>query len=196
MVGLRFTDLQSRPTEFLDFTSLTLDECQPLVPPFEAAFHAHMRAWRLDGKRRTARRFTGYQNCPLPTPEGRLLFILACVKTSSLPSGPGTPVQYGAEHSQSVAPRPLARAAGGTARPRRCLTHSLTALAQRLGASEANAAFSVTLVEAASMRSASPRQPRIPYRLGASCCRIWASWRSRCPRRSSSCRPSNHAVRS
>jgi hypothetical protein len=57
MAGLRFTDLQSRPTEFLDFTSLTLDEFQQLVPPFEAAFHARMTAWRLDGKPRTARRF-------------------------------------------------------------------------------------------------------------------------------------------
>src|SRR5213596_2515950 len=75
MAGLRFTDLQSRPMEFLDFTSLTLDEFQQLVPPFEAAFHARMTAWRMDGKPRTARRFTVYQNCPLPTPEDRLLFI-------------------------------------------------------------------------------------------------------------------------
>ena len=35
MAGLRFPDLQSRPTEFLDFTSLTLDEFQQLVPPFD-----------------------------------------------------------------------------------------------------------------------------------------------------------------
>jgi len=42
--------MQSRPVEFLDFTSLTLDEFQQLVPPFEAAFQAHMAAWRLDGK--------------------------------------------------------------------------------------------------------------------------------------------------
>ena len=42
MAGLRFTELQSRPMEFLDFTSLTLDEFQQLVPPFEAAFHARM----------------------------------------------------------------------------------------------------------------------------------------------------------
>ena len=42
MAGLRFTDLQSRPTEFLDFTSVTLDEFQQLVPPFEAAFQAHI----------------------------------------------------------------------------------------------------------------------------------------------------------
>jgi hypothetical protein len=44
MAGIRFTDLQARPTEFLDFTSLTLDEFQQLVPPFEAAFQAHMVA--------------------------------------------------------------------------------------------------------------------------------------------------------
>ena len=40
MAHLRFTDVQDRPTEFLDFTSLTLDEFQLLVPPFEAAFQA------------------------------------------------------------------------------------------------------------------------------------------------------------
>ena len=84
MAHVQFTDMQSRPMEFLDLTSLTLDEFQQLVPPFEAAFHAHMAAWRLDGKPRTARRFSVYNNCPLPTPEDRLLFILAYVKTYSL----------------------------------------------------------------------------------------------------------------
>ena len=77
MASVRFSDLQSRPTEFLDFTSLTVDEFQQLVLPFEAAFQAHMAAWRLDGKPRTVRRFTVYENCPLPSPEDRLLFILA-----------------------------------------------------------------------------------------------------------------------
>jgi hypothetical protein len=84
MAGLRFTDLQSRPTEFLDFTSLTLDEFQQLVPPFEAAFHARMTAWCLDEKPRTARQFTVYENCPFQTPEDRLLFILASLKTYAL----------------------------------------------------------------------------------------------------------------
>src|SRR6266568_2054416 len=84
MAGLRFTQLQSRPTEFLDFTSVTLEEFQTLVPPFKAAFQAPMAAWRLDGKPRTARRFTVYPNCPLPTPEDRLLFILAYIKTYAL----------------------------------------------------------------------------------------------------------------
>jgi hypothetical protein len=71
MAGVRFTELQSRPMEFLDFTSVTLDEFQQLVPPFETAFQCYMAVWRMDGKRRTARRFTVYQNCPLPTPEDR-----------------------------------------------------------------------------------------------------------------------------
>src|SRR5919108_1355721 len=81
MASVRFADLQSRPTEFLDFTSLTLEEFQQLVPPFEAAFQAQMAAWRLDGKPRTARRYTTYTNCPLPTPEDRLLCILVYLKT-------------------------------------------------------------------------------------------------------------------
>src|SRR6266496_14866 len=84
MAHVRFADLQSRPTEFLDFTSLTLAEFQQLVPPFEAAFQARMAAWRLDGKPRTARRFTVYENCPLRTPEDRLFFLLTYVKTYAL----------------------------------------------------------------------------------------------------------------
>ena len=84
MAGVRFADLQSRPTEFLDLTSVTLEEFQQLVPPFEAAFHARMAAWRMDGKPRTARRFTVYKNCPLATPEDRLLFILVYIKTFTL----------------------------------------------------------------------------------------------------------------
>src|SRR6059058_2721093 len=84
MAGLRFIDMQSRPTEFLDLTSLTLEEFQILLPPFEAAFQAHMAAWRLDGTPRTARRFAVYQNCPLPTPEDRLFFLRTYLKTSTL----------------------------------------------------------------------------------------------------------------
>jgi hypothetical protein len=35
MGGLRFTEIQPRPTEVVDLTSLTLEEFQRLVPPFE-----------------------------------------------------------------------------------------------------------------------------------------------------------------
>jgi hypothetical protein len=84
MAGVRFSDVQSRPMEFLDLTSLTLDEFEQLIPPFEAAFQAHMARWRLDGKPRTSRQFSVYKNCPLPTPEDRLFFLLTYLKTYSL----------------------------------------------------------------------------------------------------------------
>jgi len=76
--------VQAHPAEFLDVTSVTLEELQVLVSPFEAAFHAPMAAWRLDGTPRMARQFPVYHNCPLPTPQDRLLFIVASVKTYAL----------------------------------------------------------------------------------------------------------------
>jgi DDE superfamily endonuclease len=81
MTGIRFADVQARPAEFLNLTSLTLEEFEVLVAPFEAAFQDHMAAWRLDGKPRTARRFTVYRTCPLATPEDRLFFLLTYLKT-------------------------------------------------------------------------------------------------------------------
>jgi hypothetical protein len=42
MGTLRFADIQTRPTEVLDLTSLTVEEFRELVLPFEAAFQAHM----------------------------------------------------------------------------------------------------------------------------------------------------------
>ena len=148
MASVRFTDVQARPTEFLDLTSLTLDEFQQLVPPFEAAFHAHMRAWRLDGKPRTARQFSVYKNCPLPTPEDRLLFILAYVKTYSLQVVQGRLFGMGQSKANQwihvLLPALLAALRTLGDAPAR----SLTALAQRLGVSEADMTTMVTpLVE-------------------------------------------------
>jgi len=157
MAGLRFTELQSRPIEFLDFTSVTLDEFQQLVPPFEAAFHARMAAWRMDGKPRTARRFTVYKNCPLPTPEDRLLFILVYLKTYTLQVVHGRlfgMVQGKANqwiHVLLPALLTALRTLGDA--PAR----SLTALAQRLGVSEADAATVVaSLEEAAAPEGVAP----------------------------------------
>ena len=57
-------------------------DCEAVpCPPFEDAFQSRMAVWRMDGKPRTARRFSVYQNCPLPTPEDRLFFILTSLKT-------------------------------------------------------------------------------------------------------------------
>src|SRR5215831_2084129 len=77
---LRYRDIPTHTTEVLDLTSLTVDEFAVLVPPFEAAFLAYMAEWTLHGRRQQARRYTTYTNCPLPTPEDRLLFILVYLK--------------------------------------------------------------------------------------------------------------------
>ena len=84
MAAIRFVDVQARPIEFLDLTSLTLDEFEQLIEPFEEAFQAHMALWRLDGKPRASRQFAVYKNCPLPTPQDRLFFLLTYLKTYSL----------------------------------------------------------------------------------------------------------------
>jgi Helix-turn-helix of DDE superfamily endonuclease len=153
--------------EFLDFTSVTLDEFQQLVPPIEAAFHARMAAWRMDGKPRTARRFTVYKNCPLPTPEDRLLFILVYLKTYALQVVHGR--LFGMVQGKAnqwihvLLPALLAalRALGDA--PAR----SLTALAQRLGVSEADVApLAAPLAEdptpMASGPATTPTSPLLP----------------------------------
>jgi hypothetical protein len=84
MPPLRYIDIVDRATDVLDMTRLTVEEFALVVPLLEAAFQAHMAEWRLDGKPRTARRYTTYKNCPLPTPEERLLCILVYLKTTPL----------------------------------------------------------------------------------------------------------------
>ena len=98
-----------------------------------------MAHWRLDGQPRTARRYATYMNCPLPTPEDRLLFILVYLKTYPLRWYRGgysgwsqaRPIN-GFMSSWWCCRQPCARW-GGSSR-------SLTELAQRIGVAEANAA--------------------------------------------------------
>jgi Helix-turn-helix of DDE superfamily endonuclease len=149
MGSLRFSDLQTHPTDVLDLTSLTVDEFQPLVPPFEAAFQAHMAAWRLDGQPRTARQFSVYKNCPLPTPEDRLFFLLTYLKTYALQVVQGRLFGMGQSKANQwmhvLLPALLAALRTLGDAPAR----SLTALAQRLGVSEADAATVVAPLEEA-----------------------------------------------
>ena len=162
MGSLRFADLQTRPTEVLDLTSLTLDEFQRLVPPFEAAFQAHMAEWRLDGQPRTARRYTTYQNCPLPTPEDRLLFILVYLKTYPLQVVQGRLFGMGQSkahqwiHVLLVVLQATLRALGDAP------SRSLAELAKRLGVAEAEAAALVVPPEGCRRRSAARTGARLP----------------------------------
>src|SRR6267378_2941748 len=102
-----------------------------------------MAAWRLDGKPRTARRFTVYKNCPLPTPEDRLFFILAYVKTYALQVVQGRLFGMGQSkaHQWIHVLLPVLLAALRTLGD--APARSLAALAQRLGVSEAAAAIVV-----------------------------------------------------
>src|SRR5215831_13169277 len=162
MAGLRFADVQSRPTEFLDFTSLTLEEFQQLVPPFEAAFQAHMAAWRFDGTPRTARRFTVYKHCPLPTPEDRLFFLLTYLKTYALQVVHGRlfGMLQGKANQWIHVLLPVLLAALRTLGD--APARSLTALAQRLGVSEADAASVVSALEEEPISVAAAYAPLVP----------------------------------
>src|SRR5262249_5482890 len=99
-----------------------------------------MAIGRLEGNPRTARRFSVYQNCPLPTPEDRLFFLLTYLKTYSLQVVQGRLFGMGQSKANQwihvLLPALLAalRALGDT--PAR----SLTALPQPLGVAEADAA--------------------------------------------------------
>jgi Helix-turn-helix of DDE superfamily endonuclease len=161
-LGSHHTAVLLFPEITLDLTSLTLDEFQQLIPPFEVAFQARMAAWRLDGKPRTARQFSVYKNCPLPTPEDRLFFLLTYLKTYSLQVVQGRLFGMGQSKANQwihvLLPALLAalRTLGDAP------TRSLTALAQRLGVSEADAASVAGSVEEESAPVVTPDAPLLP----------------------------------
>ena len=133
-----------------------------------------MAAWRLDGKPRTARQFSVYKNCPLPTPEDRLFFLLTYLKTYSLQVVQGRLFGMGQSKANQwihvLLPVLLAalRTLGDAP------TRSLAALAQRLGVSETDAATMVTPLEepapVVAVPGAAPASPLLPMtgRNGAS----------------------------
>jgi hypothetical protein len=138
MGTLRCAELQTRATEVNDLTRLTVEEVRRLVPPVERTFHAHMAAWRLAGRPRTARRYTTDQHCPLPCPAERLLFILSYLQTYPLHVGQGRLLGMGQSNAHQWMPvlwvvlRATLQAWGDAP------TRSLTALAKRLEATEAD----------------------------------------------------------
>src|ERR1044071_4752921 len=81
---MRYQDEKTKAYRILDLTSLTVDEFEQLLPAFEAAFVHYLQMWTMEGKRRTGRRYSQSTNCPLPSPEDRLLFILSYLKVAAL----------------------------------------------------------------------------------------------------------------
>jgi hypothetical protein len=162
MAGIRFTDVQDRPTECLELTSLTVDEFAPRLPPFEDAFQAHRVRWRLAGKPRTARQFRVYKNCPLPTPHDRLFFLRTYLQTYSLQVVQGR--LFGMSQSKAnqwihvllPALQAALRRLGDTP------TRSLQALAQRLDVTVAEAAAVATPLAEAPEAVPDPPSPAPP----------------------------------
>jgi Helix-turn-helix of DDE superfamily endonuclease len=83
-MAMSYVEVSQKELKFLDFTSLTVEEFEKLVPVFEEKFRERMKKFRLDGKPRVGREYQTYSNCPLPSPEDRLLFILVYLKTNNL----------------------------------------------------------------------------------------------------------------
>jgi hypothetical protein len=81
---LRYASERDKANQILNLTSLTVEQFEQLLEPFEQAFVRHMQTWTMEGKPRTARAYTRYVNSPLPTPEDRLLFLLTYLKVASL----------------------------------------------------------------------------------------------------------------
>src|SRR5262245_13556117 len=115
-----------------------------------------MAHWRLDGKPRPARRYTTDQNCPLPTPEDRLLFLLVSLKTSPLQVvqrrrfGMGQSQAHQWSHVLLVVLHATLCARGDAP------TRSLPELANRLGVTEAEASALVVSTEEAPSTSSPP----------------------------------------
>jgi len=81
---LRYTSERDKANQILNLTSLTVEQFEQLVEPFEQAFVRYMQVWTMEGKPRTARAYTAYVKSPLPSPEDRLLFLLTYLKVASL----------------------------------------------------------------------------------------------------------------
>jgi hypothetical protein len=81
---MSYAEVSRKELKFLDLTSLTVEEFQQLLPVFEKEFRERMKLFCLDGKPRVGRGYRTYSNCPLPTPEDRLLFILVYLKNNPL----------------------------------------------------------------------------------------------------------------
>jgi len=81
---IRYAAERDKAGVIRQLTTLTVEEFEMLVPSVQSAFLDHMSNWTLEGKPRTSRRYSQYANCPLPSPEDRLLFVLMYLKAAPL----------------------------------------------------------------------------------------------------------------
>lgn len=80
----KYQEYAEKPSEFLALTGYTRPEFDALLPHFRRHYYEWMNSHRLDGKTRGKRKYSDYQNCPLPLIEDKLFFILNYLKTNNL----------------------------------------------------------------------------------------------------------------
>lgn len=81
---LRYQELSKYPRKFLAMTGYTVAEFEALLPYFQVEFEKHVAIYRLDGQKRSKRRYSEYKNSPLPSVADKLLFILIYLKQGSV----------------------------------------------------------------------------------------------------------------
>src|ERR671924_451830 len=77
-------DVTQRTGSLRAMTGLTEAEFTALLPQFERALAAYLQDRTIDGQPRTSRRYSAYDNCPLPTMADKLLFILTYMKQNPI----------------------------------------------------------------------------------------------------------------
>jgi hypothetical protein len=92
---ISYNELSEHPRKFLAMTGYTVEEFQALLPHFRVQFEKYVEPHTLDGKPRTQRQYSTYETSPLPTIEGKLLFILIYLKQ-------GTTEAFNAEDEQAL----------------------------------------------------------------------------------------------
>ena len=79
-----YEEVTQRAGSLRAMTGLTEPEFTALLPPFEQALAAYLQDRTIDGHPRTSRRYSAYDNCPLPTMADKLLFILTYLKQNPI----------------------------------------------------------------------------------------------------------------
>jgi hypothetical protein len=79
-----YDEVTQRAGSLQAMTGFTEAEFEALLPHFEHALVAYLQDRTIDGHPRTSRRYSTYDNCPLPTTADKQLFILTYVKQNPI----------------------------------------------------------------------------------------------------------------
>jgi hypothetical protein len=85
----RDEEVTQRAGSLRAMTGLTEHEFTALLLHFERALAAYLQDRTIDGQPRTGRRYSSYDNCPLPTRADKRLFILTYLQQKPIQEGQG-----------------------------------------------------------------------------------------------------------